>query len=33
MYERSGFIQLTNEPILDPQEPGKAYLVMAKRVS
>jgi ribosomal protein S18 acetylase RimI-like enzyme len=33
LYEESGFMKITDEPILDPLEPGMAYLVMAKRVS
>jgi GNAT superfamily N-acetyltransferase len=33
VYNACGFTQVTPEPIQDPQEGGKPYIVMAKRVS
>ena len=33
LYTANGFIQISPEPIPDPQEGGKPYIVMARRVS
>jgi ribosomal protein S18 acetylase RimI-like enzyme len=33
LYERCGFTKLTDEPIPDPDEDGKPYIIMARRVS
>lgn len=33
VYTACGFVCVTPEPIPDPQEGGKTYIVMAKRVS
>jgi ribosomal protein S18 acetylase RimI-like enzyme len=33
LYDRCGFESLMPEPIADPDDPGKSYLVMARRVS
>jgi ribosomal protein S18 acetylase RimI-like enzyme len=33
LYEKCGFATLTDEPIPDPKEDGKPYIIMARRVS
>ena len=33
LYDRAGFTRLVQEPIPDPSEQGKAYIIMGKRVS
>jgi hypothetical protein len=33
VYTECGFATVSPEPISDPQEGGKTYIVMAKRVS
>jgi len=33
VYAECGFAAISPEPILDPQEGGKTYIVMAKRIS
>lgn len=33
VYTACGFATISSEPILDPQEDGKSYIIMAKRVS
>jgi len=33
VYSACGFVDITTEPILDTQEGGKTYIVMAKRVA
>jgi len=33
VYSESGFVTVSPEPIPDPQEGGKSYIVMAQRVS
>lgn len=33
VYAECGFVTISPEPILDPQEGGKTYIVMAQRVS
>jgi len=33
LYTKNGFIQVNSEPIPDPEESGKPFIVMAQRVS
>jgi len=33
LYDKCGFMKLTDEPVADPLEDGKSYYVMAKRVA
>lgn len=33
VYEKTGFVTITPEPIADPDEAGQAYQIMARRIS
>ncbi|MCS6977024.1 MAG: GNAT family N-acetyltransferase [Gemmatales bacterium] len=33
LYKKNGFIEISAQPIPDPDEGGKTYIIMAKRVS
>jgi len=33
VYTECGFVTISPEPIPDPEEGGKTYIVMAKRIS